>query len=369
MNEPDKKNLKVVRIDKILSHAVKAGASDVHLKVGYRPTLRLHGQIVPIETEVIDSNSIEKIIEGIFSETQRDYFRKMRNVDASLERPDSENRSHRYRVNAAYDMKGPYVTIRVIPDTIRDAREIGFPNDVWEDVIQLKRGMVLVTGITGSGKTTTLASLIQEINRTRADHIITIEDPVEYVHCPIKSIISQREIGAHVKTFADGVKYSLRQDPDVLLIGEIRDRETAYRALEAAATGHLVFSTLHTTSAAETARRFVNIFETEDHENIRNSLAANLAYVLSQQLIPYQKEVGRTLAMEVMDVQGSPAIKNHLRKGEYHVIGNELQSGKAQKMITMDQHLMQLCEVGRISEENAILYAQSPEQMKSKFGQ
>lgn len=359
---------KVPQIDKILLTAVRQGASDIHLKVGYKPILRIGGMLQTLKTEILNAKDLTDIIKGLLSEQQQVAFSENGNLDTALECTDDNQQTHRYRVNVARDRGGPYIAIRVVPDKILSVEQIGFPLDVWQDIIYLKRGMVLVTGITGSGKTTTLASLINEINKRRSEHIITLEDPIEYVHEPIKSIISQRELGTTLSSFADGVMYALREDPDVLLIGEIRDRETAYKALEASATGHLVFSTLHTISAAETARRYVNIFEPEEQENIRNSLAANLAYVLCQQLIPYEKDVEkRVLAMEVMNVLNSPGIQHNLRKGDYHQIPSQLQTGRHQKMITMDMRLEQLCKEGKISKDNAIVYAHHPEEIRGKL--
>jgi twitching motility protein PilT len=224
---------------------------------------------------------------------------------------------------------------------------------------------VLVTGRTGSGKTTTLASLIQEINRTRQEHIITIEDPIEYVHNPDKCIISQREVGVHVDSFKNGLKYALRQDPNIILIGEIRDKETAHLTLEATATGHLVFATLHTMSAVESVRRYVNFFDTEEQNNIRNLLASNLAYVLSQQLIPHQRGIGRTMAMEVMNVRDSDSIKALLRDGKDYQIPSYMHQKLG--MITMDERLKQLEAMGKIPAGSSIFYAHRPKDVAESY--
>ncbi len=359
---------KGLNIDRVLSYAANNKVSDIHLKVRSKPIVRQQGVLRHLDTDPMDQKTMTRILRGLVDERQQQRFDEEKNLDAAVQMDDESGISRRYRLNVSQDRRGTYMTIRVIPDEIIDIQQIGFPYDIWKDVVALKRGMVLVTGITNSGKTTTLASLIQEINKTRKDRIITLEDPVEYVHQDLKSVISQRELGHDVLSYADGVKYALRQDPDVILVGEIRDRETAYHALQATATGHLVFSTLHTINASETVRRYVDLFETDDHENIRNSLAANLAYVFSQQLIPYQKGVGRTLGMEVMNVQASPAVRNHLREGKYHLIQNDMQTGKSQRMLTMDQHLKMLVQSERISVEDAILHAHEPDKMRKDYG-
>lgn len=348
--------LPAIQLDAIFSTAVREGASDIHFKGGSKPFLRVNGELRSVETRVLSGEDVAGITRQILSENRLVDLNENRNVDASYEQKVNES-NQRFRVNAAYDQEGPYVTMRLIPSTIISVSDIGFPSDVWRDIIALQRGLVLVTGITGSGKTTTLASLVQEINRTRADRIILLEDPVEYRHIDDKSFISQRELGGDLRTFSDGVKYALRQDPDVLLVGEIRDAETARGALEAAETGHLVLSTLHTKSAAETVRRYVNIFVAEDQAAARDSLASNLAYVLSQQLVPYRKGVGRKLAMEVMNVGASAAIRKHIREGEYHQIINQIQMGAREKMLTMDDCLRRMCRNGILSTEEAALYA------------
>jgi len=356
-----------VQIHTIFMYAGKRGASDIHFKAGEPPILRVNGKIERLETQAIDGKAMAGIAKALLSEGHQIALQETGNADSAVEQ-EIEGVKCRYRVNAAREKNGLFIAVRLVPERIMPVHEIGFPFHLWEDLISLQRGLVLVTGVTGSGKTTTLASLIQRINDTYADHIITIEDPIEFVYPKSKSIISQREIGINVKSFSDGVKYVLRQDPDVILIGEIRDRETATKALEAAATGHLVFSTLHTKDAADTVRRYVNIFEAEDQNNVRNSLASNLAYVLCQQLLPHRSGYGRALAMEVMNVQVSPAIQNHLRKAEYYRIISEIQIGKANKMITMDQRLKELFYDGRITRETAIGYSHYPDEMRHELG-
>jgi len=371
--DSDKKS-KSFQIDRILLAAREMNASDVHFKVGYKPIVRVNGMPKCLETDVVSEDDMPRIVNSVLIEEKKQiYLQEHKNVDASLEIRSKDKKYYRHRINVAQDRRGPFVAIRLIPDKIMDVSEVGFPEEIWKNIVGyseeeisgLKRGLVLVTGITGSGKTTTLASLINEINKRRHEHIITLEDPVEYVYKPLKSIISQRELGSDVYSFADGVKYSLREDPDVILVGEIRDRETALHALEATETGHIVFSTLHTKNAAETVSRYVNLFEAEDHDNIRDSLAANLSYILSQQLIPRTKIGGRKLAMEVMNVKDSSGIKKLLRKGEYHKIMGQIQIEHAKGSILMDEHIKQLYNSGDIEKEDAINHAHNSEGLRN----
>lgn len=372
---------KEFQLEKILLSARESGASDIHFKVGYKPIIRLHGRLGFLETEECTPERISKICRGILNEAQQKRLPLAKNIDASL-----ELNGYRHRVNVAYETKNsvvnPFIAIRIIPDKIMDVKNIGFPEGVWkniagwrdpenkEAVSELKRGLVLVTGITGSGKTTTLASLINEINKKRSEHIITIEDPIEYVYPMGKSIISQREIGASLNSFADGVKYSLRQDPDIILIGEIRDRDTALHALEASETGHLVFSTLHTKSAEETVDRYVSLFNAEEQNKVRTSLASNLAFVLSQLLVPCEKGTERKLVMEVMNVRDTTAIRNHIRKGEYYQLLGDMQNTRKYKNITFDQRLFDLYklgELGGMTKEEVLSYAHDSESLKKEF--
>lgn len=361
-----------LQLDKLFSYASKYGASDIHLKTGYQPMLRVQGKIMKLKTAPLDRPAMEKIVKSILSDEHKNArFSERKNIDTALTfGSEEEGDLKRYRVNVAQDNKGPFVVMRVIPEKIIDVKDIGFPFNVWEDIVKLRKGLVLVTGVTGSGKSTTLASIIQEINRTRGEHIITLEDPIEYIHKPDQSIISQREIGSDLSTFGDGVKYALREDPDVIQIGEIRDRDTAEHALQAVMTGHLVLSTLHTPSAGETVRRYVGLFETEDKENVKDTLASNLAYVLSQQLIPYRKNEGRFLAMEVMNVQASKSagIRHHIREEKYEMLTDDISRARVEKMITMDQHLVQLVGEGKIGVEDAISYARFPDVMRKNYG-
>jgi len=418
----------------ILWSAVKNGASDVHFTEGHRPTLRVDGELMALETKTINKMHLDALIKTLLpTEESQTHFKEKRNIDGVYDprsadksqadpliriesgkgsetegqqedihweqgsnQTDEKLKEYRFRINAGYSKGAPYITIRIIPNKIRDIRDIGFPSDVWEDIIKLKRGLVLVTGETGSGKTTTLASLIQEIGRTRGDKIISIEDPIEYLHPSYgddptyKSMVLQRELGGDVKSFNDGVTFALRQDPDVILVGEIRDPDTGREALKAAETGHLVFSTLHTKSADQTVIRYLDMFGPDEQNNIRGGLAANLAYVICQELVPTSQEYidkvnntpqydnerrktavkpvgGRLLAMEIMNV--TSAIQGHIRNNREEQIKSSIQSGKIYKMITMDHHLLSLANEGKILNETAIGYAHDIKYVMDRIAQ
>jgi twitching motility protein PilT len=347
-----------IEITDILELAIQKEASDIHFKVGYEPILRCGGKFEFVDMDKFTGNHMNKVFKSlVLSESKQAEFSE-KDIDTSFQFKGRDEKKHRYRINAAHDMNGPFIAIRAIPDEIISIEKTGFPYEsVWQDITELKKGLVLITGITGSGKTTTLASLIQKINQTRAEHIITIEDPIEYIHPPIKSIISQRELETSVNSFEEGIRSALREDPDVILLPEIRDRTTAYHALEATRTGHLVLATIHTGSAEDTVSRYVNLFDKQEHENVRDSLSRNLAYTLSQQLIPYQKHSGKTLVMEIMNVKDDDGIKNIIRESKDHQILGTLQRQHKLGMITMDQHLVHLTKNGAFSADEAVLYA------------
>ena len=355
---------KKILFEKILNAAVERNASDIHLIADEPPTLRIEGKLNKLNTKEINSSEMNDFIKGFMPESKQVIFSEQGNIDFSFQLENT-----RYRGNAARDQHGTYVTLRLIPSKIRDIREIGFPNEnVWQDIVSLQSGLVLVTGVTGSGKSTTLSSIIEEINKTRGGRIITIEDPIEQVYkAKNQSLISQREIGTDLKSFSDGVKYALRQDPDIILIGEIRDYETAEKTLEAAMTGHLVFSTLHTRDCSETVSRYVSLFEEAEQDKIKNILASTLNYTISQQLIPYQKGVGRTVAMEILNNRPA-SVKNSIRKGEYHKIISEIQTGRKYGMNTMDNHLEILYIDGKIDKNTALQYAHDRPSLESKLG-
>lgn len=338
--------------DDILRVAVELKVTDVHIQSG-EPVLFRNGGLLynPFNEEVfLEDSDIRSLESSIFNSAQRQRYEAVHSLDMSYEFEGS-----RFRVNFAQERNKPYLAIRVIPSKIREIKDVGFPNETWRDIVGLERGLVLVTGVTGSGKSTTLASLIQELNRNSPENIITLEDPVEYIHPRLKASIKQRELYRDVLSFAEGVEQAMRQDPDTILIGEIRDFKTASSALVAAETGHLVFSTLHTKDAASTISRFVDLFPVQDKAQVRAALAENLSYLVCQQLVPYEREGKRAVAMEIL--KNNVAMKNLIRSDQIHQISTAIQTGFKEGMITMDKSLEMLCRAGRITPETAIKYA------------
>tara|TARA_Y100000310_G_C20672473_1_gene811059 strand:- start:1124 stop:2191 length:1068 start_codon:yes stop_codon:yes gene_type:complete len=334
------------------------GTSDIHFKVGIPPYFRIDGELQSLDSDNLDKEGVSNVAKSILSPDQQSVLSETGDVDSSFR---LEKRNERYRVHVCKDDSGYSVDMRLIPDKIIPVEQIGFPYDaVWNNIVHQKEGLVLITGKTGQGKTTTMASLIQKINEIRSENIITIEDPIEYVFHHNNSIITQREVGNHVVSFEKGLEGALRQDPDVILIGEIRSRDTAYIALEAAGSGHLVFSTLHTINAIETVRQYANFFGNDDKDRVRSLLASTLNYVLSQQLMPDRKYGGRALAMEIMNVRDSDSIKSLLRDGKEHQLMTSLQTGQNWGMITMDDSLKELYSAGRINHDDLLLYAHNP---------
>jgi twitching motility protein PilT len=350
----------------ILELAEKEKASDIHFKVGIPPYLRSQGNLVPIDLKVFNEENVNDIANAILSEDKKVQFKTFGDIDSSF-----RSKQLRYRVHVSRDENGPSIDLRVIPNKIIRVEDIGFPYGalVWGEIVnKLQNGLVLVTGPTNSGKTTTMASLIQRINETRAEHIITIEDPIEYAFKPVKSIISQREIGYHLSSFENGLEAAMRQDPNIILVGEIKNSETAHIALRAAQTGHLVFSTRHSGSTVEAITQFASLFEPKEEPYVRNALASSLKYVLSQKLIPYNENTGtRKLIMEVMNVGTSTAIKSNIREGKDHLILSSLQTGQKYGMITMDQRIKQLYESNQIEFNDAVMYMNNPEEIKKPF--
>jgi twitching motility protein PilT len=350
----DSKQSTVTDLDQVLKVAVENGASDVHLVVAEPYLFRIGPEVVRCSGNPLTPQEVEEIIRSLISPKQTQLLKDTHELDFSYQ-PEAIVKA-RFRVNVGLENKGLFATFRVIPNEIREISKLGFPDaKVWQDVVGLNKGLVLVTGVTGSGKSTTLASLIQEMNARYSEKIICIEDPIEYVHKNQMSVVIQREVGRDTQSFAAGVKWALRQDPDNILVGEIRDMETARAALTAAETGHLVLTTLHTKDAVGTIRRFVELFPSSEQNEIRASLSDNLAYVLSQQLIPYEIKTNRVLAMEVL--RNNFAIANLIREGKIHQLQGLIETGMKEGMITMDRHLQDLYHAGRITRETALFYA------------
>ncbi|MBS3734416.1 MAG: type IV pilus twitching motility protein PilT [Phycisphaerae bacterium] len=334
-------------IDRLLETCIKRGASDLHLHVGRQPTLRLHGRLRSLETKVLEPADTEAMMKAITPERAQQELQEQGGTDFGFE----FREVGRFRT-AVFQQRGNLsLTLRLIPAKLFSFEEIGLP-EVTKSLCRRPRGMFLVTGPTGSGKTTTLATLIDYINREFDKHIITIEDPIEFYHPHKKSLISQREVGVDVPSFAEALRRVLRQDPDVILVGELRDLETVEAALQAAETGHLVFGTLHTTSAHRTVTRIVDMFPTAEQERIRVMLSESLISVLSQVLLPRKDVRGMVAAFEFLYVTN--AISNLVRENKTFRIPSSIQTGKKLGMQLMDDHLLQLYREGKISDIDAI---------------
>lgn len=338
-----------------LNEVLLAGASDLHISTGTAPLLRVDGTLTPVhEQPVWDREKTATALYSILSPSQRAKFDEVLELDFAF----TLSANARFRVNF-YQQRGAIGgAFRIIPTEIKNLGQLGVPSQVGE-FAKLPRGLVLVTGPTGSGKSTTLAALIDLVNSTRRDHIVTVEDPIEFLHTNKKSLVNQREVGADTHSFGNALKHVLRQDPDVILIGELRDLETISVALTAAETGHLVFATLHTQSAGSTIDRVIDVFPPHQQDQIRVQLAATLQGVVCQTLVKRSNGRGRAVATEVMFI--TPAIANLVREGKTYQVTSALQSGAAAGMHTMDQHLADLVNGGEVPYEAAMEKVQDPE--------
>ncbi|MHC4342142.1 MAG: type IV pilus twitching motility protein PilT, partial [Planctomycetota bacterium] len=334
--------------------------SDVHITVGRPPVVRKHGHLKNVRHPALTSADTMTLVQSIAPERMMMEFRERGSADFGH----AHGTRARFRV-AIFRQKGRAAMVaRLIPSRLMSFEEIGLPRAVQE-LTYRHRGLILVTGPTGCGKTTTLATLIDAVNVTFDRHIITIEDPIEYYHEHKKSIMTQREVGVDVPGFAEGLRRSLRQDPDVILLGEMRDQETIATAITAAETGHLVFATLHTTGAARTMDRIIDQFPPDQQEQVRVQLSVSIVAVVSQVLMPRADKPGVIAAFEVMIM--SPAIENHIRKAETFKIPSTIQTSKNLGMFLLDDNLLQLTREGKISKETALLRAQSPRVMEQKL--
>ncbi len=326
-------------------------ASDLHLTVGAPPALRIQGAIKKLHLPALTPEDTENLVRSITSDYHMNRIAETGTADYAI----SFREGVRFRVSS-YRLKGEMaIAVRLIPREIMTLGEIGLPQSV-RSLLDLPRGLILVTGPTGSGKTTTLASMLHTISHTQQVHIITIEDPIEYFHSHGQGLLNQREIGADVPNFADALKHALRQDPDVLLVGEMRDLETMEAAISAAETGHLVFSTLHTTGAARTVDRIIDSFPENRQEQIRVQLSANLKAVISQVLLPRSDQDGRIAAFEIMI--NTPSIANLIRENKSFRIRNDILTGTKHGMVSLEANLARLCRDGVISYENMIQKAE-----------
>lgn len=331
-------------IEKLLNATIESRASDLHITVGYPPVIRINGEIKKLGEERLMPKDNLELVKQTLDEEKMLKLNEIGEIDTSI----SIAGLGRFRVNA-YKQRGTYgMAIRSVGLKIPTIDDLGFPQ-VIKDLSRKKRGLILVTGPTGSGKSTTLASMINSINNERSCHILTLEDPIEYLHRHNKSIVNQREIGSDSKSFSNALRASLRQDPDVILVGEMRDLETISIAITAAETGHLVLSTLHTLGAAKTIDRIIDVFPPHQQQQIKVQLSSVLEGVVSQQLLPKADGSGRIAALEIMVT--TSAIKNLIREGKTHQIQTAIQTGSKFNMQTMDNSLIDLCRRGIITKE------------------
>jgi len=342
----------MAQIDQFLKVLVEQSGSDLHLSTGSPPVIRVHGHLQRVKFRELAAKDMETLVYEIMEEDWRARFLDSQDFDFAYE---IEGLA-RFRVNVFWQRKGLAAVFRTIPATILSAEQLGLP-DAVRKLCMLTRGLVLVTGPTGSGKSTTLAAMVDLINETRQDHVITIEDPIEFTHPNKKCLINQREIGTHTKSFANALRAALREDPDVILVGEMRDRETIELGLTAAETGHLVFGTLHTNSAPKTVDRIIDVFPADQQEQIRSQLAESLKGVISQVLLRKKGGAGRVAASEIM--VGTPAISNLIRENKIHQIPSMIQTGKKDGMQLMDQHIMEFYMSQVIDATEAYMRAQN----------
>jgi len=331
-------------ISKYLALTVEKKASDLHLSSGLPPLIRIDGVIKRIKTDPLDSETVHNMICGLMTDPQRKKFEEFYEIDFSISLPMA-----RFRVNAFKQSRGPSAVFRVIPGVVLTLEELNAPK-IFSTLAMKQRGLILVTGPTGSGKSTTLAAMVDLINEKKKAHILTIEDPIEFEHTPKNCIINQRELDQHTLGFDRALRSALREDPDIILVGELRDLETIRLALTAAETGHLVLGTLHTTSAAKSVDRIIDVFPGNEKEMIRAMLSDSIEAIISQTLLP-RPNGGRVAAWEIM--LGTSAIRNLIRENKVPQMYSMMQTGQAHGMQTMDQCLLELVERGQIATETA----------------
>jgi twitching motility protein PilT len=337
-----------LHLNELLARMTELGASDLHLTVGIPPSVRVDGAMAPLEgTEPLNGSEVRRLVYGILTQKQRERFE----ADLELDTSHSVPAVGRFRVNVFVQRDSVGAVLRAIPYKILTLEELGVPSAL-ADLARLPRGLILVTGPTGSGKSTTLAAMVDLINSTRSLHIMSVEDPIEFIHNHKRCIVNQREVGEDTLSFASALKHVLRQDPDVILVGEMRDLETIQAAITAAETGHLVFGTLHTQDAPQAIDRVIDVFPAHQQQQIRVQLASALQGVVTQQLLPRHRVKGRVVACEVMIA--TAAIRNLIREGKTHQIYSAMQSGGRLGMQTMDQALAELVRNGMISLEIAL---------------
>jgi len=349
-----------MNMTQLMQTCIKQKASDIHVRVGRKACLRLNGRMRDLQGEPLTPEETHQLVHEILPERLETELKEMGTVDFGYAYEDLA----RFRVSV-FKAKGHLgAALRLIPRKLLSFEDIGLPGHM-KDLLTRPRGLILVTGPTGSGKTTTLATMIDEINSNQDRHIVTIEDPIEYYHDHKRSIVTQREIGVDCPTFAEAMRRVLRQDPDIVLLGEMRDYETISTAITAAETGHLVLATLHTTGSARTVDRIIDSFPREQQEQIRTQLALSIVAVVSQVLLPRSDTEGVVAAFEIM--LNTSAIENYIRKSETYKITSDIQTGKKRGMVLLDDSLIALYRDGKISLEMALDNAQSPVEMRTRI--
>jgi twitching motility protein PilT len=341
-------------ISELLAFSVKNNASDLHLSTGLPPMIRVHGDLKPIDLPSLDHKQVLALIGEIMNDGQRKTYEELLECDFSFAIPGLA----RFRVNAFNQNRGPAAVLRTIPSTVLTLEQLNTPQ-IFADLSLKPRGLVLVTGPTGSGKSTTLAAMVNHVNEHEYGHVITVEDPIEFIHDSKKCLINQREVGSHTLSFSNALRSALREDPDVILVGELRDLETIRLALTAAETGHLVFGTLHTSSAAKTIDRVVDVFPPEEKEMVRAMLSESLQAVISQTLLKTKDGSGRIAAHEIM--LATPAIRNLIRENKVAQMYSAIQTGSNAGMQTLDQCLTELVKQNKIALSTARAAAKIPD--------
>ncbi|MCM8821659.1 MAG: type IV pilus twitching motility protein PilT [Candidatus Omnitrophica bacterium] len=349
------------RIEELLEMIVRENAADLHINVGLPPMMRGHGGLVKMDSEPLTPEDTVNYMKAITSREHQEELQRVGGTDFGFAFKDIA----RFRVSVFKERGHIAMALRLIPYRFLTFEQLGLEEKTMKYLLTRPRGLILVTGPTGSGKTTTLASMIDYMNTHMDHHIITIEDPIEYYHPHKRSIITQRELGVDVPSFAEALRRGLRQDPDVFLVGEMRDLETIEAAITAAETGHIVFGTLHTTGATRTIDRIVNVFPVEQQEQIRVMLSVSILAIISQILLHRKDKPGRVAAFEIMIA--TPSIQNLIRERKTYRIISDIQTGMKMGMVTLDAFLMRLFKEGKISFEDVMIYSQYPEQVKHQL--
>ena len=352
----------MILMEKLLMTVIEQDASDLHLVVGRPPTVRLNGRLVSLKTRVLKPEDTVSLMKSITPERAAQELQQEGTADFGFAFGDKA----RFRVSVFRQKGRISLALRLIPHRLYSFEQIGLPS-IIKQLLYQPRGLFLVTGPTGCGKTTTLATMIDYINANMDRHIITIEDPIEYYHTHKKSIVNQRELGVDVPSFSEALRRGMRADPDVMMVGEMRDLDTIQAAITAAETGHLVFATLHTTGAEGTCNRIVDVFPTDQQEQVRVQLSVSILAVISQQLLPRADVSGRVAAFEFMVT--TPAVRNLIRENKTYNVDSHIQTGKRYGMMLLDTHMFELYERGVITAEDALLKARKPRELEQKIRQ